>query len=96
MENTTLVSKGSRDFWGTFLLQVMDVKDALCDADNPTVASVRVVNRLFQLGVKMEPSAAISLFHSQIDLDLVSLVGIKRDSSPLIATNCLFVVWRKK
>ena len=40
---------------GTFLLQVMDV-NALCDADNPTVAtlaSVRVVNRLFQLGVKM-------------------------------------------
>ena len=53
MENTTLVSKGSWDFWGTFLLQVMDVKDALCDADNPTVATVRVVNRLFQLGVKM-------------------------------------------
>ena len=53
MENTTLVSKGSGDFWGTFLLQVMDVKDALCDADNPTVATVRVVNRLFQLGVKM-------------------------------------------
>ena len=53
MENTTLVSKGSWDFGGTFLLQVMDVKDALCDADNPTVATVRVVNRLFQLGVKM-------------------------------------------
>ena len=53
MENTTLVSKGSGDFGGTFLLQVMDVKDALCDADNPTVATVRVVNRLFQLGVKM-------------------------------------------
>ena len=38
MENATpYLGKGKQGFLGTFLLQVMDV-NALCDADNPTVA----------------------------------------------------------
>ena len=70
---------------GTFLLQVMDV-NALCDADNPTVAtlaSVRVVNRLFQLGVKMNH------LHS---LSLTNRLSREDKKGPLIATNCLFFI----
>ena len=72
-------------FLGTFLLQVMDV-NALCDADNPTVAalaSVRVVNRLFQLGVKMNH------LHS---LSLTNRLSREDKKGPLIATNCLFFI----
>ena len=63
----------------------MDV-NALCDADNPTLATlatVRVVNRLFQLGVKMNH------LHS---LSLTNRLSREDKKGPLIATNCLFFI----